>query len=58
LTQLVPQPSLSGVRGIAPTRRHTLRKATAVCEVMQLLTSPDSLGATERQRQDIGEERT
>jgi hypothetical protein len=31
--------------------RHTLRKTIAVCEAMQLLTSPDSLGGTERQRE-------
>jgi hypothetical protein len=42
--------------------RHTLREAIAVCEAMQLLASPDSLGGTERQREmnlaeDIGKER-
>jgi len=50
------QPSMSGVGGSASMVDHTLRKAIAVCEAMQLLAS---LGGTERQREmnlaeDIG----
>jgi hypothetical protein len=53
---------MSGVGGIASMGRHTMRKAIAVCEAMQLLASPNSLGGTERHREmnlaeDIGKER-